>query len=101
MLGSIPGGRFDRSQRGGRCLRGTVVIRQDAMRRTVEIVELAVGNAPPERRADRERERDGERYQEEEDVHANRRRRSAPATTTSDDTDIPIAASAGDTKPSA
>ena len=84
-----------------RCVNDTVVVREHAVRRSVEVVKLAVRDAPPERGADRQGERNGERDQEKEDVHVKRLSRSAPATTTSDDSDMPIAATAGVTKPSA
>ena len=80
---------------------GRIVVREDPVRRSVHVVELTVGDAPPERRADRERERHGQRNQQEEDVHRWRESDSAPATTASDDSDMPSAATAGVTKPNA
>ncbi len=76
-----------------------IVVGEDAVRRTVEIVELTLCNAPPERRADGDHQGDGQRDQEEKDVH--RESASAPHTTTSEDKDMPAAATSGVTKPAA
>ena len=48
----------------------TVVVREDAVRGTFEVVELAALRSPPEGGADEKRKYDGQRNQQEDDVHA-------------------------------
>ncbi len=110
---------FFRARRRDRI--GGVVVGENPVRRTFEIVELPGSNRPPERRGDQQREHDGQRNQQQEDFHAvqpvcdaagaaearpavrtrTRETRSALPTTTSDDADMPIAATSGVTKPAA
>ena len=75
-----------------------IVVCQNSMRRPFEIVELTALHAPNEGGADDEREHDRERDEQEKDVHAYAFvSRNALPTTTSDDTDMPIAATSGET----
>ena len=87
-----------------------VVVAEDAMRRSFEIVELAASCRPPETRTDQKREHDRQRDQEKENVHFRCRRciavseasaasRHAFPTTTSEETDMPTAAASGDRWP--
>ena len=46
-----------------------VVVREDADRRAVEVVELPGIDGSPEGHADEDREDDAQRNEEEEDVH--------------------------------
>jgi len=80
----------------------SVVVCDDPMRRALEIVELPALHAPNECSAERERQDDGERNQQEENVHCGYLMSlSALPTTSSDDSDIPRAATSGDTRPAA
>jgi len=79
-----------------------VIICYDAIRRSVQIVELPAFYAPHEGNADQECEYHGKRNQQEENVHRHTfMSRIALATTTSEDTDMPIDAASGDTNPNA
>jgi len=50
-------------------MRKAVVVREDADRRAVEVVELAGIDRPPEGRADEDREHDAQGNEEKKDVH--------------------------------
>lgn len=58
---------------------GSVVVLNDAERRTFKVIELSAAHAPPEHCADQEHQHDAERNQQIEDVHAQRLDRTAPA----------------------
>src|SRR5690606_28649885 len=104
-VGGIPGARRDvsgtRRRVGGprRRARRPVVVQEDAVRRTVEIVELA-GIAHPEEEPDRDADAEQrERNQEEERFH--RQSLIALSATAREDSAMPIAAAHGGTSPKA
>ena len=68
ILGQAQAFGLDLRQSGP--LAGQVVVVEDPVRGTVEIVELPAVHAPPERSADHEREHGGQRDEQVQDVHA-------------------------------
>ena len=86
-----------------RCRR-PIVVHQDAIARTFEVVKLAAFGGPPEQRANRECQQHAERNQQDQDFHGQsiaprRISRSELATTASELNAMPIAAAAGEIRP--
>lgn len=74
-----------------------IVIEQDTVRRSVQVIELAAFQRPKEGGEANEAEAKGDRNQVDEDIHEAEPRlsRSAFSMTSSDDDDIAIAATSG------